>query len=260
MNISTQDAYYLSWRLAYTLFGLTNDPATLLRTYADERRPWAERVVTSDKRWNQGSMAMDTVLNEMRAQVLGCGIEELPGFLVSDKNDAVEWEGKDLLLGTLRTGRRLLNVPVTRWADGTLLDLHEDFPSDGRYRVLVLAEQAFPQGRSKAAIEQVCTLTQKFKKGLVEAVFLQPNKGANLSWDNMPVGLKAQAEMRLHHADGKVYDTYGVSSEDGAIALVRPDGIVAVTAKLDDVKLIEEVLQRVVVTSKPHTNGTNGKA
>ena len=202
-------------------------------------------MVTSDKRWNDGSLPFDVVITEMREQVLGCGIEEKPSLLTSEMNEAVAWQGKDLLNGVLRTGRRLFNVKVTRWADGTQLDLHEDFLSDGRYRILVLAGDDFPQGRSRKAIEGVCALTAQYA-GVVEEVVLQPREVGGFEWADMPAQLKQQAEMRLHTASQDVYDTYGVSSDHGALALVRPDGIVGVTTALEGVDEIERMLQRVL--------------
>lgn len=258
MNISMQDTYYLSWRLAYAVLGLSSNPSGLLQTYEDERRPWAQRVVTSDKRWNQGKYSWQEIVGEMREQVLGCGIEEAPSLLVSETNDAVAWQGKDLLNGTLRTGRRLLNVPVTRWADGQPMDIHDSFDSDGRYRVLVLAGKDFPQGRSGIATEQVCELTKRYEKGLVELVVVQPyDIYAEFSWDDMPAELKIQAEMTLYHADEKVYQTYGVDIEKGAVALVRPDGIVCITVDLEDVDRVDDLLSSVLVKDCPVNGSAN---
>lgn len=256
MNISMQDAYYLAWRLAYVLNGLTPAPEQLLRSYEDERRAWAHRVVTADKRWNQSGISRETYMSELREQVTGCGIEEKPSLLISTKNDAVEWEGKDLMEGTLRTGRRLFNVDIKRWADGTPIALHDEFPSDGKYRVLLLAAQDFPNGRSRKAIEDVCALVQKYPD-LVEEVILQPvADDRQFTWSDMPSVLKKQAEMRLHTASRQAYDIYCVSPESGAVALVRPDGIVCTTAKLEDVDEIRQMLQRVLRMPVTEVNGT----
>ena len=39
-----------------------------------------------------------------------------------------------------------------------------------------------------------------------------------------------------------VYAAYGVAEDEGAIAVVRPDGYVGVVAALDDVKAVEGYL------------------
>lgn len=256
MNISMHDSYYLAWRLAYVLNGLTSAPDDLLRSYEGERRAWAHRVVTADKRWNQSGISRETYMSELREQITGCGIEEKPSLIVSTKNEAVDWQGKDLLLGVLRTGRRLFNMEVKRWADGALIPIHDDFPSDGKYRILLLTAQDFPSGRSRKAIEDVCTLVDKYP-GLVEEVILQPLvDDSQFTWLDMPNVLKQHAEMRFHTAGQQVYDTYCVKPESGAIALVRPDGIVCTTTKLEDVDEIQQMLQRVLKAPAIEVNGT----
>lgn len=197
--------------------GLTSDPMELLRSYEDERRAWAERVVNLDKRCNQQGLPFETVFNEMKEQVVGCGMEEKPGLLVSEKNDAVNWQSKDRLTGVLRTGRRLFNVRVTRWVDQCTVDLHEEFPSDGRYRILVIVAKDSPRSRSRAAIEAICALTRQYS-GMVKEIVLQPNVVPDLAWHGMPAELRKQAEMRLYIADREVYETFSMSQDAGAIA------------------------------------------
>ena len=250
------DSYYLSWRLAYVLNGLTPDSTSLLKTYSSERRRWAQRVVSADKRWNQEGMAWEEVFQEMREQVLGCGVDEPPSLLVAEENDAVAWQGKDALNGILRVGRRLFNVKVTRWADSNPWDIHDDFVSDGRYRILLVASDDFPQGRSKTAAEGLLSLVEEFSKQLVELVVLQPNPEESFTWHDAPAGLKEHAEMRLHCADAEAYETYCVNPNEGAIALVRPDGMVCITSKLEDVGKVREMLQRVLKAQVKHLNGT----
>lgn len=247
MNISTQDAYYLSWRLAHVLLGLTPDPTKLLETYESERRAWAHRVVTSDKRWNQEGMPFEVMQAEMAGQVTGTGIEEKTSWVISEKNEAVAWQDKDLSTGILRTGRRFFNTKVLRFADGcSAYDIHNDLPSDGKYRILMLASNDFPYGVSRRAVEGVCELARVYP-GLVEEVILQPHPDETFEWPELPPIVKEQAEMRLHVASKEVYDTYGVDPERGAIAVVRPDGIIAITTSLESVADIEEMLQRLLV-------------
>jgi len=176
--------------------------------------------------------------------------------VMSTENDAVAWQGKDILNGCLRVSRRLFNVKVTRWADSSPWDIHDDFITDGRYRILLLAGHDFPQGRSKTAVDGLLSLVAKFSDQLLELVVLQPNPDESFSWDDTPAGLKAHAEMRLHTADLGVYETYCVDPKDGAIALVRPDGMVCITTKLEDVGKIQEMLQRVLKVQVGELNGT----
>lgn len=256
LNISVPDAYYLSWRLAYSILGLT-PPSTssdLLRTYELERRAWAQRVVHADKRWNQDGLPREQVINEMRSQMLGCGVEETPSMLVSEKNDGVEWQGKDLLMGTLRTGRRLFNVKVTRFADELSRDIHEDFISDGKYRILMLSPNEATTTEFRTAIETVCSVLDDFTPMVELVLLIAKGDGVeSLGWNDFPKGLKKHAEMSVYIAGPEVYATYGVDQGRGTMALVRPDGMVAITTFLDDANKIRKMLDRVLLPqAKPN--------
>lgn len=110
----------------------------------------------------------------------------------------------------------------------------------------MLASNDFPHGVSRRAVEGVCELARVYP-GLVEEVILQPHPDEMFEWPELPPIVKEQAEMRLHVASKEVYDTYGVDPERGAIAVVRPDGIIAITTSLESVADIEEMLQRLLV-------------
>lgn len=186
----------------------------------------------------------------MAGQVTGTGIEEAPSWVVSDKNEGVSWQGKNASTGVLRTGRRFFNTKVHRFADGhPEYDIHNDFPSDGKYRVLILASNDFPRGNSRGAAANVSQIAKTYS-GLVEEVILQPHADGSFEWPDLPSILRDQAEMRLHHASKEVYDTYAVDIEHGAVALVRPDEVVCIATSLRNLDCIEEMLQRLLVVPK----------
>ena len=54
MNVSMQDGFNLGWKLGAVVTGLA--PASLLSTYAAERRPVAQQLIDFDKEWS-GLMA-----------------------------------------------------------------------------------------------------------------------------------------------------------------------------------------------------------
>lgn len=179
--------------------------------------------------------------------MLGCGVEEAPSMLVSEKNDGVEWQGKDLLMGALRTGRRLFNVKVTRFADDLNRDIHEEFRSDGKYRILMVGSSE-TNGNFRTSIESICSIIDDFAP-MVEMVVLiaKGENSENLGWNDFPDGLKAHAEMSVYVAGPEVYATYGVEPATGAIALVRPDGMVAITTFLENTNNIRNMLDRVLL-------------
>ena len=185
MNISMQDSHALAWKLAYAILGLTPHPCALLQTHELERQPAASKVVFFDKRWNQSAMPREQKLFEAREQILGCGLEYDASLLVGSKAEEFEAAGKaypvtgtNYIDGILRTGRRLPNVKVRRFADGTMWDIQDDLLANGRYRVLVVCGDDFPDpnGRSLAAVAGICgVVVNKFPASLVEPIILQPD-------------------------------------------------------------------------------------
>lgn len=258
MNISMQDPHNLAWKLAYAVSGLTPTQSQLLQTYEAERRPAASNVVFFDKRWNQSGMSREQILEEAKDQILGCGVEYDENLVVASK---VEDQGGDgerypvsgtgYMDGVLRIGRRLLNVRVRRFADGTMWDIHDDLLANGRYRAIVICGDDFPgaEGRSLPAVTSLCGLVVKsFPAGMVEAIILQPEMNPTWEFNDLPACIKDEAEMRLHCASRKVYATYGVDVKRGALVLVRPDGIVGMIANLEEIASLERFLQQVLVT------------
>lgn len=94
MNVSMMDAYNLSWKLAYALFGLAADPNALLATYEAERLDIARQLIEFDMKFSSmfsGKIGQEHGLtHEEFLHVFktgggftsGCGIEYREGLLV----------------------------------------------------------------------------------------------------------------------------------------------------------------------------------
>jgi hypothetical protein len=258
MNVSMQDSYNLGWKLAHALLGLVPDPAALIHTYESERRSEASKLVFFDRRWNQSHIELADKLHELKQQILGCGVEYNPSILVSKEpancagQDTHPVTGTEYLEGILRTGRRLMNVKVRRFADGTQWDIHDDLISNGRYRILVVCGNDFPDphGRSLPTVEHFCSETvNRFVDGMVEVIILQPAMKPSWNFVDLPPCIKEHAEMRLHCAGAEVYDIYGLDQNKGAVVLVRPDGMVSMITRLEDAATVDEFLQHLLVVA-----------
>lgn len=67
-------------------------------------------------------------------------------------------------------------------------------------------------------------------------------------WADIPDSIKKYAEMRFHGpVDDHLYATYGVSPDEGAVAIVRPDGYVGAVTSLSAASLVDEYLGRCLV-------------
>ena len=133
-----------------------------------DRRKNALNPIDTDKRWYQGQFSRRDKTNskalpspdEVRKQSTQTG-----GPVKSI----------DLALRALREDRRLCDVIVTRFADGLPRHTQNEFPSDGRFRILVLTSTSSldPQGISMPSPKELCTtIMPQFASGLLELVIL----------------------------------------------------------------------------------------
>ena len=120
-----------------------------------------------------------------------------------------------------------------------------DFPSTGRYRILVLTsfDLLTSSCSSARALAKVCEgIIPRFPAQTVELVVLHPLK-ERFEWTDIPSCVKEYAEMSFYGlSDEDAYHIYGVSEASGALAVVRPDGVVGAVAPLDASDTIQEYL------------------
>ena len=133
------------------------------------------------------------------------------------------------------------------------------------FKILVLTSTDLikPEGRSTKSLQAIARVMDQFPPGIIELVVLHALEDSrNVSWEHLPPEIRQYAEMRFHSAwpgeapTGKAqarhhmytaedaYSIYGVSRDQGAACVVRPDGYVAMTASLDSVRAIEKYLQQ----------------
>lgn len=150
MNVSMMDSYNLAWKLAYHINGLTlelpDKTPGLLDTYHTERHANAQQLIDFDRTFSSsfsdqlgtaGSKSglshaeFVNIFNTGNGFTSGCGVEYAESLAVERRQSAnVEppVRGDDFLSGILRPGRRLLNVKMKRFADGSHRDIQ-----DGKY-------------------------------------------------------------------------------------------------------------------------------
>ncbi|KAL4945073.1 hypothetical protein BDV06DRAFT_231798 [Aspergillus oleicola] len=296
MNVSMMDSYNLAWKLIYSIHGLTPGslstakPDPVLDTYHQERHTIAQQLIDFDRAFSSmfsGKIGSEdgigqALTHEQFLEVFstgngftsGCGIEYPENIVVRKPTNKDGDEGKnpirgvDYLSGVLHPGRRLLNVKVRRFADGNRRDLHDDFLSTGRTRILLLTSSDLlnSHGASASAIKSLSDTLSKFPAKTIEQVVIHPHLtpkpnsnssstdtkivgSQDFTWRELPSELKSHSEMRFYSgydlADD-VYKIYGVDEGEGAVAVVRPDGYIGVVARLDDVERVEGYLAGVL--------------
>ncbi|KAE9370736.1 putative phenol monooxygenase [Stipitochalara longipes BDJ] len=270
MNVSMMDSYNLSWKLIHSLHGLT--PASksgdkLLDTFETERQTIAQELIAFDKEFSSmfsGKIGagddQESLTHEQFLEVFstgngftsGCGIEYPENLVVEKSRSEGIVHGTDYLSGVLRPGRRLLNVKVKRHADGVRRDLQDDFPSTGRFRILVFtsADLLAPSGISATSLNQISTILSRFPAGIIELVILHPLESNTFVWTDIPEAVKTHSEMRFYNATEleDAYRIYGIDPKKGAVAVVRPDGYIGTITELKDTDRIGEFLRRCLRT------------
>jgi len=256
MNVSMMDAYNLSWKLAHVLNYLS--PITLLQTYQHERLEIARQLIAFDTEFSSmfsgqissdpdSGLTHDEFLSVFRTGsgfTSGCGIEYPPSTIVSpDVHSAVQDGEREL--GLLWPGRRLANVRTKRFADAAPRDLQDDLPSTGVYRLLVLLPTTpLPQ---EALLEYAARIPDLFPHGVLETAIIFPRREDRVEWTDFPDAVRERWEwLLLEDAYSEVYGTFGVDSARGAVAVVRPDGVVGMVAGVEDAGVVEGWLRGVL--------------
>ncbi|KAL6788886.1 putative phenol monooxygenase [Trichoderma sp. SZMC 28012] len=269
MNVSMMDSYNLSWKLAHEIYGLSPKTAgpSILSTYEDERLEIAKMLIEFDTKFssmfsgkvnsdkNVEGLTHDQFLKVFRdgnGFTSGCGIEYSPGILVQHPApEDCPIHGDNYLSGVLRPGRRLLDSVVLRYADANRRHLQDDFPSNGRFRILLFTtfDLCEKDGSSSQAVNRICQdLMPVFPSSTIELVVLHPFSERKFEWGDIQPSIKKYAEMRFHGpADEGLYATYGVNDRVGAAAVIRPDGYVGIVTPLQGISQMEEYLIRCLV-------------
>jgi len=145
MNVSIQDGWNLSWKLAAVLEGRA--PESLLDTYSSERKVIAQNLIDFDKEW---STLMARPVDEWDdpkglALFYESTIEFPMGFMTQYPENLITTGLEHQALATgFSIGKRFKSAEVIRRADNRWRQLGHLHEADGRWRVYVFADPAAP--------------------------------------------------------------------------------------------------------------------
>ena len=278
MNVSISDAYNLTWKLALVMKGLAN--AKLLDTYEIERKHIATELINFDakfaKAFTQTTNLDDTTLHDLWQEshgfTSGCGYRYPQGLLVSDQMRAfVNLKATEPVI----PGKRLLSIPLIRQLDGNSVQLLDDMPADGRFHLFVCAGKSLVSDvfvqlskflssatsplyrfnkKSHCLLgpfhqEDITSTYPKANSDYVVDVFLlhtSPHLEVDVELLLQPFSDKWSARV-YEDVDGKGLATYGISEEDDALVLVRPDGYISLVAELGQPQVVVDFLDSFMV-------------
>ena len=219
MNVSMQDGFNLGWKLGAVVTGLA--PASLLSTYAAERRPVAQQLIDFDKEWSSlMARKPEEISDPEDLATYYLATAEFPsGFMTQYEPGAsvvADAAHQERATG-FRIGKRFKSAPVTRAADGNVVHLGHHARADGRAKVI------YPGGYDEIDVTRV------------PAIFRPRTGPLHLTdWEKV----FATAPNRGNATD--IYAERGIS-RDGAVVVVRPDQYVAGVFPLDGVDGVQEL-------------------
>ncbi|KAL8642702.1 MAG: hypothetical protein Q9228_000632 [Teloschistes exilis] len=273
MNLGMLDSYNLTWKLSLVLKGMASP--SLLETYQMERRYIANQFIEFDIKFAHLYLQKEalsspeifcTVWKQSHGFISGCSHRYLDGLLTRSSIRArINQAAKE----PLTPGKRMHTMSLTRHMDGTAVDLLEDMPSNGRFHLFVFAGKLMTFAVFKALANSLAStespLTYFFKDGparpevfehenirqsdvrnrnhYLDLFLIHSSNHLEIELSKLPAPFSQWATRVYEDVDGIGHASHGVSERNGALALVRPDGIIGLVTSLQNPKGILDYLK-----------------
>lgn len=264
MNTGVHDVVNLGWRLAGSVKGWYK--SEILDNYSDERRAIAQQLIDNDRiisaliggqkpdkyksRSEEVNILIDEVLTEQHAFNHGFGVEYKENILNDVQNSFPPLSripgqrAPDVLL--YKNG--LANFPIR---------LLETMKFNGKFHVLVFAGVALDTHADLVTLRsQVDRLSGPFSHVISFRTIVA---GTGITF-------REHMKIKRHFGDGywdidhRAHDHYKIPVTIGALAVVRPDGMLGFVAPLNGFDKVVEYLSKIAIPKeqKAVVNGANG--
>ncbi|KAJ6607418.1 FAD binding domain-containing protein [Mycena sp. CBHHK59/15] len=232
-NAAIGDAHNLAWKIAHVLRKWANP--TLLHTYETERRSYAQDLIAFDKiiaeSLDGGTAAQyQSLVHERNMFTSGIGIK----YQSSLTRDVGLPKGAT----HIEAGYRLAPAAVERLADWRPMDLQDLAPSDGLFKIFLFPGDILCDLDAKR-LEEFCNTLWSSPHianllGTRVRLYAILNSAKEMAlWTDVPSHIRDWKQVFVAKTlpSENVYVKLGISVE-GAVALVRPDGYVALASIL----------------------------
>ncbi|GAA5972399.1 hypothetical protein JCM11641_001825 [Rhodosporidiobolus odoratus] len=286
MNTSMQDTWNLGWKLGAVATGLAKPE--LLETYSAERQVVAKTLIDFDtklsKLYSGKPAAADNVhggvdLKEFK-DVLATGNLFAAGMSIDYADSTVVGKGgeggsavksKQELASKLPVGQRFFSAQVVNQASATPDQLTTRIPFTGAYHLLVFAGDIL-QEKAKARLQKLAdyfdspdSVISKYtpaslsRWSVIDAITIHCAERTSLELYDLPQPsiFHPHNYKRVYcdgpsyyRGDGKAYEAYGISKEEGAIVVVRPDQYVSLVVGLEDTDALDAYFGQFMLPAK----------
>ena len=251
MNVSMGDAFNLGWKLAAVLEG--RSPASLLRSYSEERQAVAKDLIDFDREWTKVLTArpddgapeaepkFQRYFIEHGRYTAGTAVRYSPSLLTGD-------DAHQNLASGYPIGMRFQSAPVIRHADAKPMELGHTITADGRWRLFAFADRDetrlrallrfletdpsspvlrhTPKGADPDSVIDLRAVFQSLEPDADLPALLRPAKGR--------FGLTDYEKVFRADPARDIFEMRGIDRDAGCVVLVRPDQYVADVLALDD--------------------------
>jgi len=238
MNTGVHDAVNLAWKLGGVLKGWYK--SEVLKTYSPERRAVAQHLIELDKTIStliSGQIpesytgnVHDGDANSILLDVINSSAQFTVGLGIAYEPD--KFLNKAAGFASVRAGRRAPDVLVQKPGSRLSTRLYELTKNNGKFWIVVFAGEPLRTATNLKALRTYLDSADSFTKRLTNAFdFLTIIAGTGLQPDET---LSVERFGRAcYDVDHSAYTRYGISTAEGAIVVLRPDGILAFAAGLD---------------------------
>ena len=293
LNVSMMDAYNLTWKLALVL--QEKAQPLVLETYNTERKQIAEELIDFDvkyshifskKEYLDGNAEVHALYDKAHGFTTGVGIHYQENSLVDHSSTAsINVNSHE----PLTPGKRLHALTAIRHIDGSITDILDDLPSNGRFHLFIFAGNALSQDRLQQcavylnsadsiltryssgfarpwAFEDIRHNRPENKARVIGLFLIHTDNDHDFNLARLPAPFPNWQYRVYSDKNGKEHDDHGVDPSVGAMALVRPDGYISMVTGLDGGPAITKLMDKFMIIpqsedQKPngHVNG-NGEA
>lgn len=225
----------------------------VLQTYSPERRAIAQHLIKLDKsistlisghipegyagnvRGGDANLVLLDVIESSSEFTIGLGVSYDPDGVLNKASN----------VSSIRAGRRAPDVIVRRPGSRLPTRLYELTKNKGKFWIIVFAGEPLRTAGSLRNLRSYVDSADSFAERLTNAFdFLTIIAGPGLQPDEtLGVDKFGRAYYDVDHS---AFARYGISTAEGGIVVLRPDGILAFAAKLDQGEAVGSYFDNVV--------------